>query len=76
MALLQDTGSSQFGGYMKYTPFRCWVNNMWHEYRSEYLSCKVKPTCKDAGDYFRENRWFLREKYRQKIISERNSIQE
>jgi hypothetical protein len=46
--------------------FRQWINEKWFEYQQECEAWKVKsPSCKDANEYFRKNRWFLKRKYKE-----------
>jgi hypothetical protein len=46
--------------------FRQWINEKWYEYQQECEAWKIKsPSCKDANEYFRKNRWFLKKKYKE-----------
>ena len=47
--------------------FRQWTQEMWYKYQRECEAWKTKPTCQDAQDYFRKNRWFLKKKYKEEV---------
>ena len=44
--------------------FRQWVNEKWYEHKEECSTWKA-PSCKDAQEYFRKNRWFLKKRFKE-----------
>jgi hypothetical protein len=43
--------------------FRNWVAEKWFEYKRECIVWKTTP-CKEAQEYFKNNKWFLKALYK------------
>jgi hypothetical protein len=48
----------------KNTKFRHWIQEKWYEHKYECLHWKT-PSCEDAQQYFKKNKWFLKSLYKQ-----------
>ena len=49
----------------KESRFRLWINEMYYRYKDENELWRSPDRCKEAKQYFRENKWFLKKLYKQ-----------
>jgi len=47
---------------MRFSLFRHWIRNLWNENCEERLTFKERPVTLD--DYIKQNKWFLKRKYK------------